>query len=147
MDLKTPNRLENVSPTLLNQIYYWLLVEDEELRNACLDFLYQYTAVTENVAHLVKSINTDSMVDLLMNFLLLGAIRISLNPEPPALPEEPATPASTAPADTLPKLAPSIVQKLCQISEPKEQSSSWFVIPLKDDRVVLIIQQAQDMLC
>jgi len=121
------NKLENVPVSLLSHISDWLLVDDEELRAACLDFLYQYTAVTENVAYIVKAMDTEGLVDTIMNFLMLGAIRIALNPEQPQAQEEQQATVSTAPAETLPKLSPSVVQSLCQISDPKEQSSSWYV--------------------
>jgi chromatin structure-remodeling complex subunit RSC9 len=121
------NKLENVPVSILNHVSDWLLVDDEELRSACLDFLYQYTAVTENVAHIVKIMDTEGLIDTIMNFLMLGAIRIALNPEQPQAQEEQQAVVSTEPADILPKLSPSVVQALCQISDPKEQSSAWYV--------------------
>jgi chromatin structure-remodeling complex subunit RSC9 len=124
MDLEATNRLHNTPAGLLTHIYQWLLVEDEDLRGACLDFLYQYTAVTENVQSMVKAIDTESLVDVLTQFLLLGAVRIQANPEPEVKQPLPhLAPAATA--LSLPKLAPSIIEKLCQIQDPKEQSSAW----------------------
>lgn len=120
------NRLENVPTSILNHISAWLLVDDEDLRAACLDFLYQYTAVTENVAHIVKVMDTEGLVDTTMNFLMLGAIRIALNPDVPQTPDEQETPVSNEPAEILPKLSLGVVQALCQITDPKEQSSSWY---------------------
>ncbi|KAF2670386.1 hypothetical protein BT63DRAFT_400621 [Microthyrium microscopicum] len=125
MLLEAPNRLENAPIGLITKVYHWLLVEDEELRTACLDLLYQYTAITENVNHLVKAMDTESMVDTLMTFVMSGAIRIGINSETAKEPEVEHIPVSSAPADELPKLAPSVIQKLCQISDPKDQSSSW----------------------
>jgi chromatin structure-remodeling complex subunit RSC9 len=124
MDLETTNRLQNIPASLLMHIYQWLLVEDEDLRGACLDFLYQYTAVTDNVHSMVQAMDTESLVDVLMQFLMLGAVRVPVNQEPEVKqPTTQFTPSVTA--SSLPKLSSSIIEKLCQIADPKEQSSAW----------------------
>jgi chromatin structure-remodeling complex subunit RSC9 len=126
MDLEVTNRLQNIPHSLLTHIYQWLLVEDEDLRGACLDFLYQYTAVTENVQSMVEAMDTESLVDVLMQFLMLGAVRIPVNQESEVKQQAPhSAPASVS--TSIPKLAPSIVEKLCQIADSKEQSSAWYV--------------------
>lgn len=124
MDLEVTNRLQNIPASLLTHVYQWLLVEDEDLRGACTDFLYQYTAVTENVQYMVTAMDTESLVEVLMQFLTIGAVRVSFQVEPELKPQtSQSQPAAIA--ESLPKLAPSIVEKLCQISDPKEQSSAW----------------------
>lgn len=124
MDLEVTNRLQNIPASLLTHVYQWLLVEDEDLRGACTDFLYQYTAVTENVQYMVTAMDTESLVEVLMQFLTIGAVRVSFQVEPELKPQTSQS-QPTAIAESLPKLAPSIVEKLCQISDPKEQSSAW----------------------
>jgi chromatin structure-remodeling complex subunit RSC9 len=124
MDLDVTNRLRNIPSLLLSHVYQWLLVEDEDLRGACLDLLYQYTAVTENVQSMVESVDTEALIDVLMQFLVLGAVRINLNQETQQ--KALAAPSTTGIAENLPKLAPSIVEKLCQIADSKEQSSAWY---------------------
>jgi chromatin structure-remodeling complex subunit RSC9 len=122
MNLEVTNRLEKIPVSLLQHVYQWLLVEDEDLRGACLDFLYQYTAVTENVQFLITALNSEALVEVLMQFLLLGAIRVPLNREPESTS---FTPVPNTNSDMLPKLAPSIIERLCQITDPREQSAAW----------------------
>jgi chromatin structure-remodeling complex subunit RSC9 len=122
MNLEVPNILENIPPSLLTHVYQLLLVEDDEIRSACLDFLYQYTAINENVQHLVTTGDTESLVDVLMSFLMLGASRVSLKTERP---ETPSKSVSNAVSEIMPKLATSVMEKICLITDPKDQSSAW----------------------
>jgi chromatin structure-remodeling complex subunit RSC9 len=126
LNLDVPNRLKDVPVNLLTYIYQFLLVEDEDLRGACLDFLYQYTAVAENVQFLVKNVETEALVDVLMQFLMLGAVRITQGSRH-QLEIPPQTPHSTEVSEILPKLAPSIVEKLCLMNDVKDQSTAWQV--------------------
>ena len=57
MVLDDPNLLRGVPSSVLKRICEWTLLEDEDLSCACLDFLYQYTAVADNVSWLLS--NTD----------------------------------------------------------------------------------------
>lgn len=57
MNLDESNLLREVPISVIKHIFDWLLLEDEELVHACLDFLYQYTAVPENVAFLLANSN------------------------------------------------------------------------------------------
>jgi chromatin structure-remodeling complex subunit RSC9 len=122
MNLDTPNRLKDVPISLLTHVAQFLLVEDEDLRGAGLDFLYQYTAVTENVQFLVKHVETEALVDTLMQFLMLGAVRITHTSRQDM---PPVTPVPAEVSETLPKLAPSIIEKLCQMNDAKDQSTAW----------------------
>jgi chromatin structure-remodeling complex subunit RSC9 len=119
MNLEANNKLPDVPVKSLLRICDWLLVEDEELRNACLDFLYQFTAVTENVERLLHNTNIEVLVTQLVRILMYGATleekrersRSTLKP----------TAAAVAP----PKLSASIVDQLCQITDEREQSAAW----------------------
>lgn len=57
MNLEESNLLREVPISVIIRICDWLLLEDEELVHACLDFLYQYTSVPENVAFLLANSN------------------------------------------------------------------------------------------
>lgn len=113
------NRLPNLPSHSLRRICDWLLVEDEELRIACLDFLYMYTAITDNVKVLLKYVDIEVLVGTLVRALMHGAT-----------PHETRERSNTAKkksqaADTPPKLSKAIVEQLCQITDEKEQSSQW----------------------
>jgi chromatin structure-remodeling complex subunit RSC9 len=117
----TPNRLANIPIKTLNRITEWLLVEDEELRSACLDFLYQYTAITDNVEYLLKNIDMESVVGQLVRLLLYGAQAQKEREEKRSVSS--ATPNS---ATTPPKLSPKIIETLiATIPDERELSSAW----------------------
>lgn len=73
MRLDKTNRLNNVPPKVLENISRWLYLNDEELMDACLDLLYQYTAVTNNVDTLLRSIVPEVLVQQLVRLLAYGA--------------------------------------------------------------------------
>ncbi|KAI1079982.1 hypothetical protein F5B20DRAFT_147376 [Whalleya microplaca] len=92
VNLEATNKLQNVPPEVLQNIMDWLLLNDEELMDACLDFLYQYTAVVANVESLLKAVDMEHMVPHLVRLLAHGAKRVKedriLEPEQKAPPTE-----------------------------------------------------------
>ena len=117
----TPNRLANVPVAALERITEWLLVDDDELRSACLDFLYQYTAITDNVEHMLKNLDMEGVVGQLVRLLMHGAQAQKER-------EERRTVGSIAPntATTPPKLSPKIIETLiATIPDERELSSAW----------------------
>ncbi|KAI2617828.1 hypothetical protein GGR54DRAFT_607111, partial [Hypoxylon sp. NC1633] len=76
MNLETTNKLENVPAVALKNIMDWLLLNDEELVDSCLDFLYQYTAVVANVESLLTTVNMEHGVPHLVRLLGHGAKRV-----------------------------------------------------------------------
>ncbi|KAK7931488.1 hypothetical protein PG985_002200 [Apiospora marii] len=76
MNLDATNKLQNVPPSVLQNIMNWLLLNDEELMDACLDFLYQYTAVVPNVESLLSAVNMERVVPHLVRLLAHGAKRV-----------------------------------------------------------------------
>lgn len=114
VNLEATNRLQNVSDVILDKITNWLLLNDEELMDACLDFLYQYTAVVPNVESLLKAVNMEHVVRHLVRLLAHGAKRVKeeiiLEPEKklPA-PEE----VATLPQDVQDKLATTDEPQRC----------------------------------
>jgi chromatin structure-remodeling complex subunit RSC9 len=119
MNLDAHNRLPGVPVQSLMRICDWLLVEDEELRSACLDFLYQFTAVTENVELLLQSVNAEVLVSQLVRVLMFGATLEEKRER------SKSTIKPTAAAVAPPKLSTSIVEQLCQIPDEREQSAAW----------------------
>ncbi|KAK5987868.1 Chromatin structure-remodeling complex subunit rsc9-like protein [Cladobotryum mycophilum] len=76
MNLEATNRLGEVPGSILQRILSWLLLNDDELMDACLDFLYQYTAVVANVDNLVRNTIPDHLVEQLIRLLAHGARRV-----------------------------------------------------------------------
>ena len=54
MSLEETNVLKDVPAPVLRRMCEWVLLEDDELVGACLDFFYQYTAMPNNVAFLLS---------------------------------------------------------------------------------------------
>ncbi|PKS11508.1 hypothetical protein jhhlp_003273 [Lomentospora prolificans] len=85
MNLDAANRLGYVPPSVLQNIANWILLNDDEFTDACLDFLYQYTAVVKNVDSLLSAISAENLVYHLARLLSHGARRVQkeivLSPE------------------------------------------------------------------
>ena len=62
MNLEATNKLSDVPVKTLQSICDWLLVEDEDLRIACLDFLYLFTGFPDNVELLAHEVNVEAVV-------------------------------------------------------------------------------------
>ncbi|GME64603.1 rsc complex subunit rsc9 [Neofusicoccum parvum] len=80
--------LTNVPTDVIQHVCEWLLVEDEHLREACLDFLYLYTATAENVETLTQYTDVEALVKQLVRLLLYNAqtIRIPVQSKAPGKP-------------------------------------------------------------
>ena len=76
LNLQQPNVLRGVPNALIEKVFQWTLLQDDELVNACLDFLYQFTAIPENVALLLihsSALASSSFVAQLTRLLQHGA--------------------------------------------------------------------------
>ncbi|KAK4154779.1 hypothetical protein C8A00DRAFT_42520 [Chaetomidium leptoderma] len=69
------NTLGGVPPSTLQCLMDWLLLNDDELVDACLDFLYQYTAVVPNLDVMLEGTNVEHLVVHLVRLLSHGAKR------------------------------------------------------------------------
>lgn len=69
------NKLCNVPPKVIENLSNWLLLNDEDLLDMTTDFLYQYTAVVENLDSMIKAINVGHLVTQLVRLLSHGAKR------------------------------------------------------------------------
>lgn len=126
MNLEATNKLTDVPKRTLRSICDWLLVEDEELRNACLDFLYLFTGFVDNVDTLVNEVNVEGLVNQLVRLLQYGAVayeeRRSNN----------KSSKSSQHADSAPKLSSAIIEQLVILDEP-ERSSQWLRTCFEED--------------
>lgn len=82
MNLSETNKLGAISLDILEAVVDWLMLNDDELLDACLDFLYQYTAVVPNLENLLsfrltKPEKLESLVKQLARLLSHGAKRVS----------------------------------------------------------------------
>lgn len=82
MNLSETNKLGGIPLDILELIIDWLMLNDDELLDACLDFLYQYTAVVPNLENLLsfrrsKPEKPESLVRHLARLLSHGAKQVS----------------------------------------------------------------------
>ncbi len=134
MNLEATNRLQNVPALALQNIMNWLLLNDEELVDACLDFLYQYTAVVANVELLLKTIDMERVVPHLVRLLAHGARRIK---EDVILEPERKLPAS----EEVAPLPPDLHEKLINTVEP-QRCFQWLQSLFEEDAESHITQIA-----
>ncbi|KAI1134138.1 hypothetical protein F5Y05DRAFT_246278 [Hypoxylon sp. FL0543] len=125
MNLEATNKMQNVPPVILQNIMNWLLLNDEELMDACLDFLYQYTAVVANVESLLKAVNMEHVVPHLVRLLAHGAKRVK---EDRVLEPERKVPAS----EEVAQLPPDLQEKLTRTDEP-QRCHDWLLSLFEED--------------
>jgi chromatin structure-remodeling complex subunit RSC9 len=133
MNLEATNKLSDVPTKTLQSICDWLLVEDEDLRIACLDFLYLFTGFPDNVELLAHEVNVEAVVGQLVRLLQFGAI---------AYEERRSAPKSTkssTPNEAAPKLSSAIIDHLVTLEEP-ERSSQWLKTCFEEDSTGEITQ-------
>jgi chromatin structure-remodeling complex subunit RSC9 len=127
MNLEATNKLSNVPTTTLKSICDWLLVEDEDLRIACLDFLYLFTGFADNVESLVHEVDLEGVIQQLVRLLQYGAIAYE---ERRTLPKIAKT---ITPPENAPKLSSAIIDYLVTLDEP-ERSSQWLRTCFEEDQ-------------
>ncbi|CAG8972563.1 hypothetical protein HYALB_00011413 [Hymenoscyphus albidus] len=134
MNLEENNMLRGVPVTVMQYIMDWILLNDEDLVHACLDFLYQYTAVVDNVDFLLSEVQVEPLVNQLTRLLSHGAkdvvkdmIRVPERRKP--------APENLAPVPG------DLLAKLLTMDEP-ERSSQWLRCLYEEDREECITQIA-----
>jgi chromatin structure-remodeling complex subunit RSC9 len=126
MNLEATNKLSDVPVKTLRSICDWLLVEDEDLRIACLDFLYLFTGFPDNVETLAHEVDIEIVVNQLVRMLQHGAIAYEER-------RSASKPSKSAqPSDSTPKLSSAIIEHLVSQEEP-ERSSQWLKTCFEED--------------
>ncbi|OBT66998.1 hypothetical protein VE03_04245 [Pseudogymnoascus sp. 23342-1-I1] len=134
MNLEDTNRLEGIPPTTLQRILDWTLLDDEDLVNSCLDFLYQYTAVLPNVSLMTNSIDLPSLITQLTRLLIYGAKETTRDLLL-------APPIRRPPPSEIPPVPAPLLNALLALDEP-ERSSKWLRCLFEEDKDEAITQIA-----
>ncbi|KAI4137715.1 MAG: hypothetical protein LQ341_005016 [Variospora aurantia] len=122
MNLKDNNNLLSVPMTVVGKLASYLLLQDEELVGATLDFMYQYTAVPSNVAILLLHSNNPKyrltpLMKELCRLLRHGEVEVQVKSIlQQAIPD--------IPAETIPDVPDDLLRQLLQMDEP-ERSNTW----------------------
>ncbi|KAL9087527.1 MAG: hypothetical protein Q9165_006638 [Trypethelium subeluteriae] len=130
MNLDENYRLRDIPILIIRRICEWLMIEDEELRNACLDFLYQYTALIDNVETLIQNVSIEGVVKQLVR-LLMHSANLEERREKSRHHSSVKEPTNS---ESIPKLSQDLIEQLLKFEEP-ERSSHWLRACFEDDPV------------
>lgn len=140
MDLEASNQLADVPLEILAKIIDWLMLNDAELLEASLDFLYQYTAVVSNLDNLLRFAKTntpgkpDSLIKSLARHLSYGAKLVFV--------EQITKPEVKVPySEEVATLPPDLQDRLLAMDEP-ERCYAWLKILFEEDPDASITQIA-----
>lgn len=133
MNLEENNQLRAVPAQAVQNIINWILLNDEDLSHACLDFLYQYTAITENVEFLLTSVSLEPLISQLSRLLMYNA-KIT---EEFTVGREIRIPAPTE----LARIPQQLIAELNTLPEP-DRSSNWLRCLFEKDPAESITQIA-----
>lgn len=125
MNLEENNLLKGVPAKAVQNIIDWTLLNDEDLVHACLDFLYQYTAVVENVDFLITELDVEPLVNQLTRLLTHGARVVEREYAMGREYKKPA-PQNLAPVPR------ELVAQLAKLHE-NERSSTWLRCLFEED--------------
>ncbi|KAF5134570.1 Chromatin structure-remodeling complex subunit rsc9 [Metarhizium anisopliae] len=134
MNLEATNQLSNVPAESLQRITNWLLLNDDELMDACLDLLYQYTAVVSNVDNLVRSTTPENLVDHLVRLLAHGARKVHRDF---ILAPEKKLPAR----DEIAPMPEDLLQQMIKLEEP-DRVHKWVKCFFEEDNDSFVTQLA-----
>ncbi|KAH0054522.1 hypothetical protein KCU72_g5143, partial [Aureobasidium melanogenum] len=121
MTYEENKRLELVPLEIVQKLPDWMMLPDEELRSACLDFLFQYTSIADNVETLALDADVQNLVKQLSDLLLYNAKK-----EVPKMPKpRPSEPHYDSESSAhVPRLCQDVIESLLQFAEP-DRSSRW----------------------
>ncbi|KAI1000521.1 hypothetical protein K3495_g7672 [Podosphaera aphanis] len=134
MNLEENNLLRGVQIEIIQRILDWILLEDEDLISTCLDFLYQYTAVVENLGSLLSGGYVEPLVNQLIRLLLYDAKTVETEI---FMGQDHRLPAP----NTIPPLPQELFAQLAQMDEP-DRSSVWLRCLFEEDVTESITQIA-----
>ena len=120
MHLENPNRLQGVPFAILTQLSDYLTLQDDDLAQASLEFLYIYTANIDNLALLLANavaLNVPALLDKVTNLLHHHATEQYTK----QLTEHAV---ASAEAKTIPVVPDDLMQEFLQLKEP-ERSNQW----------------------
>jgi chromatin structure-remodeling complex subunit RSC9 len=130
------NKLGGVPPSTLQNLMDWLLLNDDELVDACLDFLYQYTAVVPNLDVLLKDTNVEHLVVHLVRLLSHGAKRSQRE-----IVVSEARLAYEPPSEQVVPIPKDLLERLLAMEEP-ERCYAWLRCFFEEDPEAQITQIA-----
>ncbi|KAK3402119.1 hypothetical protein B0T20DRAFT_493207 [Sordaria brevicollis] len=130
------NKLHDVPMPVLQNLMDWLLLNDDELADACLDFLYQYTAVVPNLDFLIRATNAEHLVSHLVRLLSHGAKRYHKE-----IVVSEARIVYDPPSEQVVSIPPDLLDRLLAMEEP-ERTHQWVRCTFEEDPDAQVTQIA-----
>jgi chromatin structure-remodeling complex subunit RSC9 len=134
MNLEENNLLKGIPVSVLQNIMDWTLLSDEEMVHACLDFLYQYTAVVDNVDFMISEVEVEPLINQLTRLLMCN-VKISEREMPIGHEYVVAAPVRVA------QLPQDLYTQILRLDEP-ERSQQWLRCLFEEDPEESITQIA-----
>lgn len=128
MNLDDTNLLKGVPVSVIKRICEWTLLDDEDFVSACLDFLYQFTAVPENVGVLLFNSNEISLPSSLGQLTRL--LQYHARTETQRL--DVTKPIPAASATEIPNVPQDLMDQFLKYEEP-DRSNHWLKAVFEED--------------
>ena len=128
MNLEDSNLLPDVPFSVIRRLLEWMVLEDEEFVGACLDFLYQFTALPRNVLVLLRNSRELDLVAFTSQTSRLlqyhASITFSKTLSTKAIPATPSTEVPIVPKE--------LMDQFLRNDEP-ERSKMWLRAVFEED--------------
>ena len=128
MSLEDTNLLKGVPVSVTKRICEWTLLDDEDFVSACLDFLYQFTAVPENVGVLIANTNELGLPSFLGQLTRL--LQYHARTETHKI--EVTEPIAAASATEIPNVPQDLMDQFLKYEEP-DRSNHWLKAVFEED--------------
>lgn len=125
MNLEENNRLKGVPISRVKLMCDRILLPDEEFKHACLDFLYQFTAMVDNVGLMLEHMPMDGLIDHLSRLLLHGAKKTETKTILKAA-------IKGKSATEIPNIPLDLLEQILKCDEP-ERSTHWLRACFEED--------------
>ena len=128
MSREETNLLKGIPASVIQHLCNWVMLDDDDLVSACLDFFYQYTAVPENLALLLDPVN-----EIPTNHLIEQLARLLRHNVSTWYTQTVATPAIPVTAATeIPNVPDDLLQQFLKYDEP-DRSNHWLRAVFEED--------------
>ena len=128
LNLEEPNLLQDVPSSTLRKICEWIMLDDEDLTAACLEFLQQYTAVPANLANMLSHPIDVPLIPLLGQLTRL----LQYHATPYVVKEQLTKAIKPKPAEEIPKVPADLFEQFIKHEEP-DRSNNWLRSVFEED--------------
>ena len=128
MSLEDTNLLKGVPGSVIKRICEWTLLDDEDFVSACLDFLYQFTAIPENVGFLLSNANEIGLPSFFSQLTRL----LQYHARTECVKFEVTESIAAATATEIPNVPQDLMDQFLKCEEP-DRSNHWLKAVFEED--------------